>query len=124
MRKRRYRISRDDPGEWNRLKGKVLLLLYMRVERLGAGREAAIGLAEICQLSGVDYNSLKSSLGKWCRWGYIRRYRIKKYFYGYVIGEIYGYSITAKGIAWVEWARSHLPVLEYLAEIRRWQTEI
>lgn len=123
MMKRRHRISGNEPGKWNRLKCKALLLLYLRAERLGNNKEAAIGLSEIHQLSGVNYNSLKASIGKWHRWGYLRRYRIKKRFYGYVIGEVYGYSITTKGVAWVEWARFYLPVSEYLAEIQRWQAE-
>jgi hypothetical protein len=122
MRMGRQRIPGDDPGKWNEAKGKVLLLLYLRARKLGNNRISAITVSKIHELTGVAYRTLLTSLPKWHRWEYIRRYRIplKKLGYKTQGRYVFGYSIALKGIDWIEeWACIFLPFSRYRDRLDR-----
>ena len=119
--KRIPRYPGDDPGRWNEAKGKVLLLLYWRYR---SGKSHPVGISDIHELTGVGYRTLATSLPKWHRWNYIRRKLISRKILDFELrGEkVYGYTIAAKGIRWIEeWAQYYLPIQRYRHEIDQWQ---
>lgn len=118
------RVPGEDPGRWNEAKGKTLLFLFLRTQKHGTEKEAAIGIAAIHKLTGVPYRTLLTSCPKWHRWGYIKRFQNTTLSASGINNNrrVYHYTISDKGIRLLlEWARFYLPLDRYQAEMNEWQ---
>ena len=100
-------------GKHNSLKCKALYILYeaYKADPYGGGRW--LTAKQICELSGVNYNSLMSRLPLYVRWKYIlclkRRYGFKRY------------AISKAGRVYFDKYRADMPLAKYQREIEEWR---
>jgi len=81
-------------GKHNATRVKTLILL-------SSSPSTHYTLAEIYQLTGCNYDTLKRSLTKWCRWHYLT-YKLNKY-------GIREYRILARGVKYLKAWQALIP---------------
>lgn len=75
-------------GKHNSAKARTLIVLYHLKHKLSDTR--GLTLKQLAITSGVSYSTLKSSLGDWCMWKYVKRRVIEgttRPMFSYVIGQ-------------------------------------
>jgi predicted ArsR family transcriptional regulator len=98
-------------GRHNKQKSKLLIVLYDRLKNLK--KRGGLRIRELAGASGVSYDYLRARLTLLYGWGYIHRRIIKKYN-----RPIYRYTITKKGIRFVEKRIPKDKLQEYIREIQ------
>lgn len=74
-------------GMHNYVKSTILVILYnFSGVQTTDGTPAALSLASLVEVSGLKYNTLACSLGRWCRWHYIKKYKGSR-GYNYAIDD-------------------------------------
>jgi len=91
----------------NNVKVKAFWLIQTYRDK-GLGNPTAL---DLYVSTGCDYSSLKVSLVKWTKWGYVRRHP----------GPVYRYSLREKGRRFLALAFALAPMERYKAEIEAWQ---
>lgn len=105
-------------GCHNSAKVKVFILLWDRKYRLSI--KSGFTAREIHDLTGVNYNYLKSRLGKWHKWHYLTRRSVDRN----VGRSVYTYSIAKRG---VDFIRDRVPrekLLQCVEEINAVMAEL
>ena len=100
-------------GKHNASKYKVLFFLAL-VENRHARSHGCTARVLHYRL-GISLGSLRVSLQKWTKWGYVSRRRGKD------AGHEYRYFILAKGRRFLNWANVMLPVSRFVDEIEAHQ---
>lgn len=133
--------TRRDRGKFLEAKSKALLCLLLG-ENQGVPRMSA---RQVALITGLPYRSVATLLLKWARWGHVTRRPIlasspvqdgasgpvtvtlSRGGGGPSRGPrgssraVWGYSLTAKGRKFCNWARANLNTERFLAEVRAHQ---
>lgn len=99
----------------NASKAKALIILYHRRYKLN--QASGLSLGELYHASGVGYNYLKSRIGKWCEWQYIRKtvkVQNNKPCYAYSIDERGKHFI--EDILPTEWLQKYVDSIKLLRD--------
>jgi len=104
-------------GRHNGSKSKVLLVLYDIMYTLGVN--TGVTARELHLLSGVPFNTVRSRLGLWWKWGYLGR-RGKADGAGKLA---YHYALAARGKHFVEDRIPPAKLKQYTEEIKTFRKE-
>lgn len=113
----RFRIAKPHIAVFNEKhnasKAKVLITLY----HINRNQDIkGLRLKDIHKLSGVDYYYVKSQIGKWVKWGYLKRILSAEYEM-----PLYIYSIAERGIHIVQDIIPKDWLQVYINEIREYR---
>lgn len=103
-------------GIHNSAKAKTLIVLHDRL--FTQGITTGLTVAQLYLVSGVNYDTLRSRLGKWHTWGYVSR-QAKA---GVMGKPTYYYTLGARGKHFVEDIIPERVLRRYIAEIRAWRS--
>lgn len=98
-------------GRHNLAKSKTLIVLYHLKHKLADTR--GLTLKQLSIQSGVSYNTLKSSLGDWFLWKYVKRRAIEG-----STRPKFAYTIGRRGEHFIENRLPKNRLQDYISEIR------
>lgn len=102
-------------GIHNRTRAVCLLLLAD--SQLMHSQGGVLSAKQLSELSGLSYGSIMASVGKWCRWHYIKRIPIERY----KVRSGWLYELSPRGRTWVKrhWHHFSMQLALYDTELQQ-----